>query len=344
MSYISKYTGAEIDEKLGQVDTLSQQTADLKSDLSELYFRKGNAPFARNINGHTIISGFEVVAGHTYIIVVKSDSNIQFEEGAIGLGSNGGVRVKAEELLEGYVWEKVATASSSNSRVYISSTTGTEGINITASIYDVTMSNKADGIALTHTVEDVKNEIRQYGGIPFNYLNLFEKTENLYSSLVESVSNGYYSARSDGGIDSPMLVISASGWKGYLIKVKPNTTYTTTQVDFKFKLFDIGRRYLGEIEIDTTATKQTITMPDSVCYLSITQKADRNMSAFMIVEGTELPSEYISGQPRFIGGIEDAIEKKKLEVSSVRQVQNLSSLQMDILSQSQFVTLLHPQE
>ena len=155
--HITEPTGVVIDTSL----TVSGACADAKvvgDAINGLGFWKGSSEFEQSEWGYTVFGGFPVIAGHTYKIAIKSDSDIGGTNVTLGLGSNGTTMIRTEALYKGYEWIKEATASSTNSRVFLASEVGTEGVVITASVTDLTAYDKADSIASAQELEYETNK------------------------------------------------------------------------------------------------------------------------------------------------------------------------------------------
>ena len=198
-------------------------------------------------------------------------------------GKSGSVDLLARERISNLA--KLAEGSTTGDAELADLRVGADG-----KIYD----NAGD--AVREQVGELKGDLVEQ---PYYWNNAFVHTDNLFSSLLENVSGGYYSVEGSEWVVgvTPMTIIETPNWKGYIVRVKPNTTYTTTQMDFRPFFFDADRKWLSDPQIDISKTSQTLTSPNNAFYMAINQRIGRDMSTFMMVEGSTLPSEYVSGEP-----------------------------------------------
>lgn len=154
------------------------------------------------------------------------------------------------------------------------------------------------------TVSDDIAELRAalnnypYGIEPFQ-LSLFANTQNLFSDFCYHITKKYYRERTAASPIGRPRTTSTPNWQGWLIRVKPNTTYTLGPLDFKLELLD------GEFNSDVTITEFSSEEPNTIItgsdslWMCLTQRIDHDMSDWMMVEGDTYPSEYISGFPKW---------------------------------------------
>ena len=146
-------------------------------------------------------------------------------------------------------------------------------------------------------VEDAVNTT-QYG-IPPYMLGIFKKSENIFSDFCNYITKSYYG---DNGND--LVIKGTANYKGWLIRVKPNTTYTCGPLDYRLILFDPNFKVIKRITSISDTDPTTFTTTDSTYWVSVTEKIGRDMSEWMMVEGTEYPNEYISGYPEIAYSID----------------------------------------
>ena len=135
-------TGYVLDSTLSLDNAAPPASAvgDLKTALSSSPIRYGTTTYVKNTNGETIIDGFPVVAGHTYKVYYKSSAKIG-KDSQLGVGSNGNVTVSSDDLYDGFTRYLVASTSSDNSRLYITSSSTASGVTIYGYIEDVTVTD-----------------------------------------------------------------------------------------------------------------------------------------------------------------------------------------------------------
>lgn len=155
-------------------------------------------------------------------------------------------------------------------------------------------------------VDDLKSIVENtsylypFGIEPFQ-VSFFEHSENLFSDFCYFISGGYYV----GYLNPPgkIRIQETSNWKSWLIKVKPNTTYTVGPLDFRLECFDADLFGAEMIFSDTppSATEpNTFTTGPNSYWMSLTQRIGRDMTNWMMVEGSNYPNEYISGYPQWV--------------------------------------------
>lgn len=140
-----------------------------------------------------------------------------------------------------------------------------------------------------------------YGIEPFQ-MSLFAHTDNLFSDFCNYITGGYYRATLNP--PTKLRITETTNWKSWLIKVKPNTTYTVGPLDFQLYMFDANLICTEIIYPSATPPSDTepntfVTGPRS-CWMSLTQRIERDMSRWMMVEGDTYPSDYISGYPQWV--------------------------------------------
>lgn len=175
-----------------------------------------------------------------------------------------------------------------------------ESTDSTLTKQNMSANAKATGDEFSNVYDTIKNTIQfhPYGLEPFQ-MSLFKQSANLFSNFCYYISDGYYRFRLDTTKNAPRIT-STTNWHGWLIRVNPNTTYTIGPVDFKIELLT------SECDLDITIENLSATDPNTITtgsksyWMALTQRAGRDMSAWMMVEGTTYPSEYISGHPQWI--------------------------------------------
>ena len=104
------------------------------------YYKDGTYITTGSDSDASVLSGFPVVAGHTYRISMKSDvAYTNSASVAWGLGSNGLIgNITPSELLAGTYREKTATTSSGSSRIYFNANPGIANVSIYVKVEDLT--------------------------------------------------------------------------------------------------------------------------------------------------------------------------------------------------------------
>ena len=156
-----------------------------------------------------------------------------------------------------------------------------------------------DYTALEKTVDDliINSNHAPYGILPYN-LSLFKPTANLYSDFCYKITNGYYTAAKNPA--GHLSITNANNWTGWLIRVKPSTTYTTGPLDFRIRFVDNGLLYCGEVDSPSAEETNSFTTPATAAWMCLTQRSARDMSSWMMVEGDTYPANYVSGYPEWI--------------------------------------------
>ena len=156
-------------------------------------------------------------------------------------------------------------------------------------------------------IEDLSGEIDNakkdsylapYGLEPFQ-MSLFKQSANLFSDFCYHITTGYYRFRLDTTKNVPRITPTLN-WQSWLIRVKPNTTYTIGPVDFKIELLTSECDLDVKIEELSDTDPNTITTGTKSYWLALTQRKERDMSNWMMVEGSTYPQEYISGYPKWV--------------------------------------------
>ena len=70
-------------------------------------------------------------------------------------------------------------------------------------------------------------------GLPPSQLSLFKQTDNIFSEFCNGISGAYYYVETPIVYGTSKLKITTTAnWKSWLVRVKPNTTYTTGPLDY----------------------------------------------------------------------------------------------------------------
>lgn len=129
---------SSVSASAAQIATNTEDISELKNAFS--YSDGGSLfntiPLRINNSGETIIANFPVVSGHTYRIFVKTSINIG-ASAQVGLGYNGNTTVSASDLANGFTWDRLATVSNNESRVYITQTSGSVDGTVFAYVKDL---------------------------------------------------------------------------------------------------------------------------------------------------------------------------------------------------------------
>jgi lysophospholipase L1-like esterase len=150
-----------------------------------------------------------------------------------------------------------------------------------------------------------------YGIEPFQ-TSFFKPSQNLFSNFCYFINRRYYGV---SGVPTqtknPMQIKPALNWKGWLIKVKPNTTYTVGPCDFLITFFNIdliSDKIIQTSDLSDTS-ETTITSGETSHWMALTQRIERNMDDWMMVEGDTYPSEYVSGYPQWVNTPKSVTDK-----------------------------------
>lgn len=175
--------------------------------------------------------------------------------------------------------------------------------NVTITIYrtDETLTiplAPADGKAVGEKIRALESVT--YGkpyGIQSYQMSLFEPTANLFAGAFSNYKHHRYY---DNGTDGKMSIKVTSNYDGWLIRVKPNTTYTLGPLDYRIKQFNTDLDMIKSITDVSNSEPNTITTEANAYWMSVTQLDDRDMSGWMMVEGNAYPEEYVSGYPQWV--------------------------------------------
>ena len=166
---------------------------------------------------------------------------------------------------------------------------------IASSSVDIAARNDIESINKEMDSSNIILNDMEYG-IPPYMLSIFKKSENMFSNFCNHIEKSYY-----GNNGTNMLIKAATGWQGWFIRVKPNTTYTIGPVDYEVAFFTpelLLEKKLSTSYLSDTTSSLIISGPNSY-WMSLTQKLTRDMSEWMMVEGETYPETYISGEPEF---------------------------------------------
>lgn len=170
------------------------------------------------------------------------------------------------------------------------------------------------GDAVRGQVSSVRNAISDLNnyGLPPSLLSLFKQPLNIFNDKFNNFISGAYYNVTAFTSDGILKITTTANWKGWLVRVKPNTTYTIGAVDFRVIFLTSNFHYDGRIETNqlSSTDPNTITTGNNTYWITLTQRIERDISAFMIVEGDIYPQDYISGMPQWIDtpkGADDAL-------------------------------------
>jgi lysophospholipase L1-like esterase len=180
--------------------------------------------------------------------------------------------------------------------------------NATAIQTDTTLSvagMAADAAAAGTAIGNVANDLRKafylhpYGIEPAQ-MSLFKATANLFNNFCYHITRAYYRHRISTTPAMQPRITATTSWQGWLIRVKPNTTYTLGPLDFQLELLELD--FTGYITISDISSDgpNTITTGPRSWWLCLTERSTRDMSEWMMVEGDTYPTEYISGHPQWV--------------------------------------------
>lgn len=141
-----------------------------------------------------------------------------------------------------------------------------------------------------HTYGLETNQFAQFAGT----VNLFSGRGNL---MIESA---YYREPEGGAVGGPLRITAAATFNGYLVRVKPNTSYIMGELDHRLYFYDADFIYLGRTNNSDIVDggPNTCTTPQKCYWMSLTFRKTRDLSTWMLLEGDTYPDTYISGYPR----------------------------------------------
>ena len=191
------------------------------------------------------------------------------------------------------------------SRIYVRSRNGGtwdewKGLSTTAEL--ASMSDEVSN-SIGHMLD-----LYPYSMPPY-MLSMFKHTDNMFSDFCNFISSAYY-----GNNATEMVIKPTVNWKGWLIKVKPNTTYAIGPVDYKIVFFASDLSIDKTVDNLSSANSNVISSGSNSYWMSLTQGINRDMSDWMMVEGSTYPSTYISGYPQWID-VPDLPDNKKTHVT-----------------------------
>lgn len=164
-------------------------------------------------------------------------------------------------------------------------------------------------IAKTKNICNDLTYAHPYGIQPFQ-MSLFKQSVNLFSDFCYFINKGYYGINGST-TGKPLTLKSTNNWKGWFIRVKPNTTYTIGPCDFSIVFFDA--QLLSDKLYPTSELSEeqptTIISGDNSCWMALTERIERDMSNWMMVEGDTYPSEYVSGYPQWVNTPKSVTDK-----------------------------------
>lgn len=148
---------------------------------------------------------------------------------------------------------------------------------------------------------DGKNYSSAGDAVRSQLVSLKDNVEDSFESIIKTTSNLYidgYTQKENGYLGSADAteLTPSSNYICLKIKVKPNTNYTATHV----------RHYMGYFAADGTKLgwaggngkdfyNYNFATPPNTAYAWIVVPSDENLKAFMIVEGSSMPTDYIEG-------------------------------------------------
>ncbi len=171
-----------------------------------------------------------------------------------------------------------------------------EGIDSDSEIYDLAAQVSRD---VSASVADLVR-FRPYG-IPPYMMSLFKPLTNIFSGFDNYISGAYYTA-TPAVVGKPLTITPTANWQGWLVRVKPNTTYTIGPHDFRILFYNnslIVDKVINQADISST-DPNTITSGSDSFWMAITQRITRDMSEWMMVEGNAYPDSYVSGVPQWV--------------------------------------------
>ena len=197
------------------------------------------------------------------------------------------------------------------------------GIDILGTICDNTIKlrdkieQNKDNIAQNQTdisENRITSDILLYGhpyGFQAFQMSIFKPLVNLFSEFCNYISKSYYGTTGTAGVGKNLEIKTTNNWKGWLIRVKPNTTYSIGPCDYAIVFFNArlvsDKVYLVSELSDTQPT--TITSGNDSYWMALTERIGRDMSQWMMVEGDTYPSEYVSGYPQWVNTPKSVTDK-----------------------------------
>lgn len=179
------------------------------------------------------------------------------------------------------------------------------------------MDDLASSVAAHISQTEFEYRLQPYGVEPYQ-MSLFKASTNIFSDFDYHIIGGYY-----GQTNRKLVIKTSENWQGWLIRVKPSTTYAIGPVDYGLWFFDSMLTSVMSISTDNLSSTEpnTITTSADSCWMALTQRVTRDMSGWMMVEGEEYPAEYISGHPQWMAmpiNSDDAMRHPTFIYSSAR--------------------------
>ena len=212
-----------------------------------------------------------------------------------GLGVEVNARSEADELINARIDNIIALEPGS--------TTGDAELqDIRVSGNGHTYNTAGDAVRADYTqLNDAISNIHPYG-IPASGLSLFKASQNIFSDLENAIRGAYYYVETPVVYGTSKLKITTTAnWNGWLIRVKPNTTYTIGPCDYNiaFLRSDLTADKVIASASLSSSDPNTISSGLQSYWMTLAQRKTRDMSSWMMVEGENYPESYISGYPHY---------------------------------------------
>ena len=175
--------------------------------------------------------------------------------------------------------------------------------NIITLSQSLTESNTENAQKIDAAVSAVTN-LYPFGIEPFQ-LSIFKRTQNLFSNFCYYRNKRYYRPRLSTSTVREPRITETTNYKGWLIRIKPNTTYTMGPLDYRLELLTLEFFLDKTISSVSSEDTNTITTGANSYWLCLTQRVGRDMSDWMLVEGDTYPAEYVSGKPQWVESLDD---------------------------------------
>lgn len=251
------------------------------------------------------INPYLIQSGDTFTLNVRKPDNTIVTTSVSGTQGNNYITISTTQQITAVVGENLCELKITNGSTVIGTLNFimlverdvlADGIDSQSVIRDLDTLAEA---AVSSAIGDITS-FRPYGLPPY-MMSLFKPLTNIFSNFDNHISGAYYTG-TPATVGNHLAIVTTPNWQGWLIRVKPNTTYTLGGVDFRLLFYNANLDIVKVIQqADLSDTNpNTITSNNDSYWLALTQRITRDMSQYMIVEGDTYPTNYISGFPQFV--------------------------------------------
>lgn len=173
------------------------------------------------------------------------------------------------------------------------------GVDFMGNVFDAIQALSNEGNSSEAVRIERELQFHPYGIEPFQ-MSLFKKTANLFSDFCYHITEAYYRASTNSDLRPYPRASATPSWQGWLIRVKPRTTYAMGPLDFRLEFLKSDGSLDTRFEDISSSEPNIVTTGENSYWMCLTQAIDRVMSDWMMVEGDTYPSDYISGYPEWV--------------------------------------------